>query len=129
MVQLNILSGRQAGTQWEARRFPFHIGRDAQAALVLDDQGVWERHAEFALRPGEGILLSARTDALVTINGQKTSQAILRNGDLIEAGAVKLRFSLSPTQHGSLRLRETLTWVGIAALTLGQVTLIYWMLT
>jgi pSer/pThr/pTyr-binding forkhead associated (FHA) protein len=127
VVQLDILSGKQAGTQWVARRFPFHLGRSPQAALVLEEPGVWDRHAEFALRPDEGVVVSAATDASILVNGQPVRQAILRNGDLIEAGSVKLRFGLAPTRQRSLRLREAMTWLGLAALCLGQIALIYWL--
>jgi pSer/pThr/pTyr-binding forkhead associated (FHA) protein len=126
VVQLDILSGKQAGTQWVARRFPFHLGRSPQAALVLEEPGVWDRHAEFALRPDEGVVVSA-TDASIIVNGQPVRQAILRNGDLIEAGSVKLRFGLAPTRQRSLRFHEAMTWLALAALCLGQVVLIYWL--
>jgi hypothetical protein len=127
VVQLDILSGKQAGTQWVARRFPFQLGRSPQAALVLEEPGVWDRHLEFALRPGEGVMVSAMTDASISVNGQPVRQAVLRNGDVLEAGSVKLRFGLSPTRQHSLRLREAMTWLALAALCLGQVALIYWL--
>jgi hypothetical protein len=127
VVQLDILSGKQAGTQWVARRFPFQLGRSTQATLVLEEPGVWDRHAEFALRPGEGLVISATMDAAIVVNGRPVRQAVLRSGDLIEAGSVKLRFGLGPTRQRSLRLREAMTWLGLAALCLGQVVLIYWL--
>ena len=40
MIQLNVLSGKTAGSQTVARRFPFRIGRAAQNDLLLDDDGV-----------------------------------------------------------------------------------------
>jgi len=127
MLQLDILSGKKAGTQLVARRFPLRLGRSAQSELVLDDDGVWEQHAEFTLHSDEGVVLSASPQAFVAVNGQKTQQVRLHNGDLIEAGSVKLRFSLSATTQSGLRLRETLTWLALAALCLGQVALIYWL--
>ncbi len=127
MLQLDILSGKKAGTQLVARHFPFRLGRSPQSELVLDDHGVWDQHAEFGMHPGEGIVLSAAPQAFIAVNGQKTQQVCLRNGDLIEAGSVTLRFSLSPTTQRGLRLRETATWLALAALCLGQVALIYWL--
>jgi pSer/pThr/pTyr-binding forkhead associated (FHA) protein len=128
VVQLDILTGNKAGTQWIARRFPFCIGRSAEAALPLQEPGVWDRHAEFSLRAGEGVLLRASKDASLLVNSHPVQEALLRNGDLIEAGSVKLRFSLSPTRQRGLRLREVLTWLALAALCLGQVALIYWLI-
>ena len=127
MLQLDILSGKKAGTQWVARRFPFRLGRSSQAELALDDHGVWDHHAEFSLMAGEGVVISAAPQAFVAVNGQKAQQARLRNGDIIEAGSVKLRFSLSATTQSGLRFRETVTWLSLAALCLGQVVLIYWL--
>jgi hypothetical protein len=129
MVQLNILSGKKAGTESVARRFPFQVGRAAQNGLVLDDAGVWDRHFKIDLRPPDGAVISSAADALTTVNGDRIDQTVLRNGDVIEAGSVKLRFGLAPTQQGSLRLRETLTWIGLAGLCLGQVVLIYWLIS
>jgi hypothetical protein len=127
VVQFEILSGRQAGSQWVAPRLPFQLGRSPQAALVLEEPGVWDRHVEFALRPREGVVVSALADASIVVNGQPVRQAILRNGDLLEAGSVKLRFGLAPTCQPSLHLRESLTWIALLALFLGQVALIYWL--
>jgi pSer/pThr/pTyr-binding forkhead associated (FHA) protein len=129
VVQLTILSGKKAGTETVARRFPFQVGRSAQNGLVLDDPGVWDRHFKVGLLSPDGVVLSAAADALTTVNGERVDQSVLRNGDVIEAGSVKLRFGLSPTQQGSLRLRETLTWIGLAGLCLGQVALIYWLIS
>ena len=127
MVQLDILSGKKAGAQWVARRFPFCLGRSPEAALVLEEPGVWDRHAEFSMRSGEGIVVSAATDASVIVNGEPVRQTTLRNGDLIEAGSVKLRFGLGPVRQRGLQVREAIIWLGLAALCLGQVALIYWL--
>jgi pSer/pThr/pTyr-binding forkhead associated (FHA) protein len=129
VIQLDILNGTKAGSQWVTRHFPFQLGRSPPAALVLQDQGVWEQHATFSLRPGEGVVVSAANDAFVAVNGQRVAAAVLRNGDLIELGSVKTRFGLSPARQHSLRLRETLTWSGLALLCLGQIALIYWLTT
>ena len=127
MVLLNILSGKKAGTQSVARRFPFQVGRSAQNDLVLDDAGVWDGHLRIELQLPEGVMLNTAPDALTTLNGQRIEKGVLRNGDIIEVGSVKLRFGLAPTKQGGLRLRETLTWIGLAGLCLGQVALIYWL--
>jgi hypothetical protein len=79
------------------------------------------------MRSGEGIIVSAATDASVIVNGQPVRQTTLRNGDLIEAGSVKLRFGLGPIRQRGLHVRETMIWLGLAALCLGQVALIYWL--
>jgi len=127
VVQFNILTGKKAGTEWVARRFPFHVGRAASEGLSLDDDGVWERHVRIDLGVGEGVITECAQDALMSVNGQRIERTLLRNGDIIEMGSVKLRFGLSPTRQRSLRVREMLTWIALALLCLGQVALIYWL--
>jgi hypothetical protein len=127
MIQLKILSGKMAGTEMVARRFPFRIGRAATANLCVEEDGVWEDHLELGFERGTGFVLTARPNALTGVNGQPVTQVVLRNGDLIEIGAVKMRFWLAETRQAGMRLREWLTWTGIALVTAGQVWLIYLM--
>jgi hypothetical protein len=128
MVQLKILSGKKAGTAWVAGRFPVRIGRSAGADLQLEESGVWDEHLQLDFKPAEGIVLSAQPDALVAVNGQAVHQTVLRNGDAIDLGSLKLQFWLADTRQTDLRLREGFTWAAIAAISIGQVTLIYAML-
>ncbi len=128
MVQLNVLSGNKAGTVWVARRFPVRIGRSSAADLQLEENGVWDQHLRLDLNPKEGIILSAESQALATVNGEPVQQVVLRNGDVIDIGSLKLQFCLSDTRQTGLRFREGLTWGAIAAISLGQVGLIYWLL-
>jgi len=129
VIQLEILNGSKAGTQWVARQFPFRVGRERTAALSLADDGVWDSHFEVTVGSREGCCISARPECLTLINGHVfESPHRLRNGDVIEAGSVKLRFVLSPTRQGTLALREILLWVGIALLCAAQLTLIYFVL-
>ena len=128
MIQLQILSGKKAGTSLVARRFPFHIGRSSAADLCLEEEGVWEQHLEFELALPTSFVLNAQPNALATVNGRRVEQTLLRNGDLIEIGSLKMRFWLSPTRQIGLRFREWLTWSALVLLSAGQVCLIYWLL-
>jgi hypothetical protein len=128
MIQLKVLSGKKAGTAWVARRFPVRIGRSASAELQVEDSGVWDQHLELHFNPAEGIVLSAQPNALAAVNGEAVQQTVLRNGDAIDIGSLRLQFWLSETRQADLRLREGFTWAAIAAISLGQVGLIYWLL-
>ena len=128
MVQLKVLSGKKAGATWAARRFPVRIGRAAAADLQLDEDGVWDEHLQLDFNPVEGVVLTARPNTLATVNDQPVRRAVLRNGDAIGIGSLRMQFWLSETRPAGLRLREGLTWAGIAAISLGQVGLIYWLL-
>jgi pSer/pThr/pTyr-binding forkhead associated (FHA) protein len=127
MVQLKVLSDKKAGTAWVARRFPVRIGRSAQADLQSDESGVWDQHLRVDFDPAAGLVLTAQPDALTTVNGQPVQQAVLRNGDSISAGSLKLQFWLSETRQRGLRFREGLTWAAIAVISLGQVAIVYWL--
>ncbi len=128
MIQFQILSGLQAGRDIAVRRFPFVIGRGPESNLQLTDAGVWERHLGVEFRRDEGFTFATRADALARINGEGVESGILRHGDLIELGSVRLRFWLARSRQKTLRLREVLTWVALFALFLGQIALINWLL-
>ena len=128
MVQFSILSGKAAGSEWAARRFPVRIGRAPSADLRLEDEGVWDEHLILELDPSAGFIIETSSNALATINEQPLQRSILANGDLIELGSVKMQFSFSRTRQTGLRLREGLTWAAIAAISLGQIFLVYWLI-
>ena len=111
MVLLRILSGKMAGADITARRFPFRIGRSAAASLQLQDDGVWDQHLELAFDSAAGYVLTASPNALASINGQQIRQAVLRNGDIMEIGATKIRFWLGAVRQYGLCFRELLVWL------------------
>lgn len=127
MIQIDILSGGKAGHRTVVRQFPFGVGRSAQSNLRLEDSGVWDRHLEFSVRADEGVIVTASNEAATLLNGEQIQSALLRNGDLVEAGSVKMRFGFSPISQSTLRVREVATWLALAALCLAQVALIYWL--
>lgn len=128
MIQLHILTGQQAGRDIVVRRFPFVVGRAADAGLPLDEAGVWERHLQIEFQRGTGFTFTAQPDALALVNGERAGSGLLRNGDLIELGSAQLRFWLARSEQKPLRLREALTWTALIILFVAQVTLIHWLL-
>jgi len=127
-IQLDILSGKKAGAQSVARHFPFRIGRTAENDLQLEDDGVWNQHVILEFQKQAGFKLTTFTDAIATINGESIRDKILRNGDIITIGSVKLQFWLAAAVQRSLRVREFLFWALLVSVTLGQFALIYWLL-
>jgi hypothetical protein len=125
MVQFKILSGKMAGSESDARRFPFRIGRSAKSDLRLEGDGVWDDHLEIDFDPASGIVLRAQGSALTSVNGKPCSEAVLRNGDELDIGAIKLRFWMGATKQKGLAFREWLTWAGLALVTAGQFFVIY----
>jgi predicted component of type VI protein secretion system len=124
MVQLQILSGNQTGAIFQTARFPMRAGRSPDADFSLDDPGVWARHFQIDWQ-ADGLVLDVEPDALLNLNDAPVRHAILRNGDVFTLGAVRIRFSLSPVHASAMPVTEWSIWIGLAALSLGQVALIY----
>jgi len=124
MVQLKILSGKQAGHVTVARRFPFRVGRAGDTDLALEEPGVWERHLEIEFEPRDGFYAVPQGQALITVNGAPTQHTRLRNGDCIELGGTTLQFWLGETRQRGLRFHTWLVWVTIAVVTGSQLYLI-----
>jgi pSer/pThr/pTyr-binding forkhead associated (FHA) protein len=129
MVQFKILSGKKAGSSWDARHFPVRIGRSAGSDLRLEETGVWDNHLKVGVEPSEGFLVETQANAFASINGQPIQRAVLRNGDTIELGSVKLQFWLSEARQRGQTVREAFVWTVISLVCLAQIGLVYWLLT
>jgi pSer/pThr/pTyr-binding forkhead associated (FHA) protein len=127
MVQLKILSGKKAGTTWVARRFPVRVGRAPTCDLQLEEHGVWDHHFQIDINSAAGFVLETQPEALVTANGHPVQRVVLRNGDRVEIGALKLQFWLAEARQRGLRFSEWLVWAVIVSVLMGQVALIYWL--
>ena len=69
----------------------------------------------------------AAPEALTSVNGTGVRETVLRNGDIISIGALRLQFWLAETRQLGLGWREWLTWAGIGLVSLAQVALVYWL--
>jgi pSer/pThr/pTyr-binding forkhead associated (FHA) protein len=124
MIQLNVLSGKKAGSRTVVRRFPFRVGRAADNDLQLDDDGVWDEHLALGFQSG-GFNLAVAPSALIAVNGGPFQNQTLRNGDIITIGSAKMQFWLAAARQRGLRFREFFVWALIAAVTAAQFALIY----
>ena len=129
MVQFKILSGKKAGSSWETRRFPVRIGRSAGSDLQLEEAGVWDDHLKVGLEPKEGFMAETQANAFASLNGQPIQRAALRNGDTLEIGSIKLQFWLSEAPQRGQAVREAFVWSMISLVCLGQIAVVYWLLT
>jgi hypothetical protein len=127
MLQIHVLTGKQAGTVRLARRFPFGIGRASAADLCLDDEGVWDRHLVLDLTPGNRVSLAVPTEAVASVNSEPFRQVGWRNGDCVDVGGVKLQIWLGDIQRRSLRPREVAVWTALAVLLVLQGALVHWL--
>lgn len=124
MVQLRVLNGSRAGTAHTARRFPCTLGRASGDDLQLVEAGVWENHLQLDLRVPDGFRLSRLGQGRASVNGAEFDELRLRNGDVIELGAVKVQFWLAEVRQSDNRVRETLVWLGLIALVVLEGALI-----
>jgi pSer/pThr/pTyr-binding forkhead associated (FHA) protein len=127
MIQLNILSGKMAGRQWVARHFPVRIGRASGCDLRLEEDGVWDEHAELKFDPDGGFSLNTQADALALVNAAPVQSVRLRNGDAIHLGSVRLQFWLAAARQRGLRLREWMLWGLVAVVCIAEITAVYFL--
>jgi pSer/pThr/pTyr-binding forkhead associated (FHA) protein len=125
VLTLRILSGRAAGREIPAGRFPFSIGRSRESGLASDESGVWEQHARILLDSAEGFVVEAVGEAGLAVNGEGVRRSRLRNGDSLTLGALEIGCWLSPAPQRSLRFREGLTWGLILLLAAAQCYLLH----
>ena len=127
MLQLRFLSGTLAGHTLKASHFPWRLGRGAQSDCRLEDPGIWDCHAEISLSSEAVIRIALQSGAKGSLNGQSFESAALRNGDLLDMGAVKIQLWLSEPVPRDWRWRECLVWLFLLTITILQVILIYWL--
>jgi pSer/pThr/pTyr-binding forkhead associated (FHA) protein len=127
MIQFVFLSGKTAGTAWVARRFPVRAGRAPDNDLRLEAPGVYDRHFEVDVTSGQTLELSVLEPALVNVNAQPVTRCNLRHGDLVEAGAVRLRFWLAPTRQARLWSSQAGVWIAWILVLVAQFVLLRWL--
>jgi len=127
MVDLQILSGSRTGTKFRIDRFPICVGRAEDVDLSVDEPGVWPRHFQIVWQT-EALILVAEPEALVSVNNAMVREAALRDGDVITLGSLRIRFSFSSVRQSPMAAGEWLTWIGLGALCLVQVALVYLLL-
>jgi len=125
MVQLCVHKPGQAGApQPDICEFPCTIGRAATDTLRLNEPGVWDHHLQLDLQVPDGFRLRRLGQGRACVNGAEFDDLILRNGDVVELGAVKVQFWLSAVIQRGMWLRELLTWLGLGVLAVLQGVLV-----
>jgi pSer/pThr/pTyr-binding forkhead associated (FHA) protein len=69
-----------------------HVGRSFAADLVLEDQSVSRRHAIVHQRATGTRILDDRSANGTFVNGRRTTEAELRDGDVVVLGRVVLTY-------------------------------------
>lgn len=88
-LTLQILSGLRTGETLQIEK-PISVGREAE--ISFDDLKMSKIHAIFDFDPSLGwVLKDPGSKNGVLVNGHKTQQQLLSEGDVIELGATQLR--------------------------------------
>ena len=74
------------------------IGSDAQAAIHVKGRGVAGVHAQVRSTPRGPLLELVDGDRLI-VNGRRVEQHVLQPGDLVDVGAVRLRFYIGQNRQ------------------------------
>jgi pSer/pThr/pTyr-binding forkhead associated (FHA) protein len=74
------------------RRGTTRVGRSFAADVVLDDQSVSRRHAIIYQRAAGTRILDDRSANGTFVNGRRTTEAELRDGDVVVLGRVVLTY-------------------------------------
>ena len=69
-----------------------HLGRSPSADVHLDEPTVSRKHALVVLRGDDVVLLDDRSMNGTWVNGERVREAVLADGDVVELGAVRLRY-------------------------------------
>ncbi len=128
MVQLSVTSGKYNGSNKIVNQFPCIVGRDKSADFLLDDEGIWDKHFQIVHKPADGYYLEVFEPALVSVNDAYVTNTRLKNGDTIQAGAVKFKFWLSEVEQKKFVFHEIMIWAALFLLTSSQMILIYYLL-
>ncbi len=94
----------------EVRRGVIGIGRHEENDIRLQDRTVHRHHAVLHSAPGGGLVitdLSGATGNGVLVDDERVAQAVLRGGETVSLGAMRLRLHLAANgEHGSDEAEE-----------------------
>ena len=86
------------------------VGRDEACQVVLRDRSLSRRHARLAPVVGGWLVLDQESGNGTFVNGQRVSEAILKDGDEVRFGTVRVVFEDPPPETPTVALlRETPT--------------------
>jgi hypothetical protein len=93
----------EGATQYALSQTVVNVGRRLDNSLVIEDPRVSRHHAQLRAIGGRYVLFDLNSSGGSFVNGQRTSQSVLRPGDVISLAGVTLIYA----QDSSLTEQET----------------------
>jgi pSer/pThr/pTyr-binding forkhead associated (FHA) protein len=93
MATLQILDDEGKPTeQWQLGGRPLTVGRGDAADVKIDDNGLSRRHFTIVYEGGEYLIRDLFSRNGTWVDGDRQADAILHEGDSIQAGGTRFRF-------------------------------------
>lgn len=90
---IRVVQGRKEGREYIISKSRTTIGRDELSDIGLyGDRNISPTHAVIEMHNGRHTLHDSGSAIGTTLNGQKVAEHMLRDGDIIEIGSMKLEF-------------------------------------
>lgn len=91
-ARLVVISRHMAGAEFVLDRPSLVIGRTPENDIVLDHKSISRHHAKLIREGSQHVLVDLESANGVRVDGMDRDRAILRSGDTIELGQMRLRF-------------------------------------
>lgn len=92
MVELTVLNGSEPGRLLRLNRFPTRVGRRCEGEGLLVGPGIWDHHFDVVREESGRFGLVVAKGARVAMEGEFIERSTLKNGGILEAGGLRLRF-------------------------------------
>lgn len=90
---VRVLAGRNEGRDYIISKPLTILGRDERADIPLfGDPNLAPQHAAIRLQNGRHVLIDGGTAIGTVVNGQRVQEQLLRDGDMIQLGQVRILF-------------------------------------
>jgi hypothetical protein len=90
---LTILEGPEAGKTFDFDRVQITVGRTMENDVVLPDPSISRQHFFIRDKGGAYIIKDLESSNGTKLNGKPIKEEVIRSGDVIQAGKVRLRFN------------------------------------
>lgn len=104
---LRVVKGPAEHHSYELELGEYLIGRDNRCEVVLPDETVSRVHAKIILEEEEASIYDCGSRNGVIVNGERTLEAKLTNGDIIELGTSVLCFELPEDTSIPFKIEES----------------------